>query len=1298
MGKNRTRVKGPKGERWARGMSSSSNPSKNKHRNAAKSRFFQFGSQETNDGGGKLTAAALMRHDAVMGETSAATEEDTVTLKMTNKTFDTFASDWSQCTNVAFEKLVSKFSASNAGQKEMLAVLAAVTEVIKSQGGKETETEYFAALMTTLEVSETEESLAAVVRLLSLVIKRIPGEVLVSRFSQVTEILLETLGRHSSSANVSLLRGLLGCLSVTLRVQPPSVWSLPATERVFQALLTYTAHSKPKIRKAGQHAVVAVVRGGSTAPNSPHPAAAAAAQHCTSLISNSAPGDNTVLYMLALLRELLPSFPKAHTKTCCETILRLMTLGSQFIVSTGLAALHGLFFARPSSFTLPADLNGQLLTALYDYKPGLNDGAPLISWLTVIQEGLLNLAQLDASICHAHLARFFTMGVASWLSDRADVVSSAGLAMKAVAGECLRGAGTETLQKIVTSVSEGLQYQYHAAWSTVLGVMGAVVDVVGADEPSLLKSVLANLSQLRGYHNFNLHAEVDAVVGRAVRVMGPKAVLEAIPLNITGEEKDYEFATSWLLPVLRDNIQNTNLAFFNEYFLPLAARCLKRSNDSEKAKDKIGHKTYEVIVYQIWSLLPGFCNNPTDLKDSFQTLARILGTELSNRKEIRLDILTSIRHLIAKNLENTVNKEELARFAKNFLPILFNLYTTTPSGSEEAGQRLAALETAKLYLKISTPDLVSVMFDRALAKFQTTDSDKFTRDAIMDLLRAFLPYLDTSRIGQLYMECLGRVGSADHKEQKKSYRMLEDLCKCESPESKKFLSESLSQLQSTLLENLSKSSPSSQAPRLRCLVSIVRQLETPNQKFVLSVIPEAVLSIRAVNTKARDAAYMLLVVVGEALQRWSEGGDMDAVYKLYVQTVMAGLAGNPGLINCTLLAITRIYFQFRDIFPEDLADLVLDNVLLLLSSPSREVAGAALSFVKVFITTCPVIKSARHVPSIVKSLCAMPESCKRAFRTKSKYLMERLVRKFSWEFISTLVPKSDTMTHKRLRNLKKELNRKARNVEEGSDVGSGDDEWKARGRQRTMEEILADSSDDEMEEDGHRGKEKKKKSKTSGTWISEGGEGIVDLLSPGAAQAVTSTHPKAGKTVGEDNKKKSSDFEIGADGKLIINESDDEDPRDRKRKSKNSMEEDDDEEEEETFEKLVSGKKRKHDRSETASQTSRMSGVSKATGATSFSHTSYKKGGSGIHRDTQAPGSEYRSKKARGDVKRKGKPDPYAYVPLSHGSLNKRKASKSAGEWSGLVNAARKGAKSGSKSRGKKQIKDVKKLMKNMKV
>ena len=60
-------------------------------------------------GESKLTTAALLRHDAVQGGLKlGAGEEDDVT-GVTHKTFDTFASDWSGCTNVAFDKVINKF-------------------------------------------------------------------------------------------------------------------------------------------------------------------------------------------------------------------------------------------------------------------------------------------------------------------------------------------------------------------------------------------------------------------------------------------------------------------------------------------------------------------------------------------------------------------------------------------------------------------------------------------------------------------------------------------------------------------------------------------------------------------------------------------------------------------------------------------------------------------------------------------------------------------------------------------------------------------------------------------------------------------------------------------------------------------------------------------------------------------------------------------------------------------------------------------------------------------------------------
>ena len=79
--------------------------------------------------GSKLTTAALLRHDATFGLGTKLTSADIEAgggeveagLKdvtdMTHKTFDTFASDWSGCTNVAFEKVLQKFKASRSGDK-----------------------------------------------------------------------------------------------------------------------------------------------------------------------------------------------------------------------------------------------------------------------------------------------------------------------------------------------------------------------------------------------------------------------------------------------------------------------------------------------------------------------------------------------------------------------------------------------------------------------------------------------------------------------------------------------------------------------------------------------------------------------------------------------------------------------------------------------------------------------------------------------------------------------------------------------------------------------------------------------------------------------------------------------------------------------------------------------------------------------------------------------------------------------------------------------------------------------------
>ena len=63
--------------------------------------------------------------------------------------------------------------------------------------------------------------------------------VLITKFSQINASFTAKLSVVTESANVSVLRALLGCISALLRVQPASVWSLHEKKKVTD-LLSFT--------------------------------------------------------------------------------------------------------------------------------------------------------------------------------------------------------------------------------------------------------------------------------------------------------------------------------------------------------------------------------------------------------------------------------------------------------------------------------------------------------------------------------------------------------------------------------------------------------------------------------------------------------------------------------------------------------------------------------------------------------------------------------------------------------------------------------------------------------------------------------------------------------------------------------------------------------------------------------------------------------------------------------------------------------------------------------------------------
>lgn len=77
-----------------------------------------------------------------------------------------------------------------------------------------------------------------------------------------------------------------------------------------------------------------------------------------------------------------------------------------------------------------------------------------------------------------------------------------------------------------------------------------------------------------------------------------------------------------------------------------------------------------------------------------------MGSVLNSRKELRDTILVSLRRLIDSTFKNnsSEDKNQLAHFAKNFLPICLNLYTNPAHGTDEQATRVSALETIKVNL------------------------------------------------------------------------------------------------------------------------------------------------------------------------------------------------------------------------------------------------------------------------------------------------------------------------------------------------------------------------------------------------------------------------------------------------------------------------------------------------------------------------------------------------------------------------------------------------------------------------
>lgn len=1243
---------------WKKGQSASFNPTFNKFRLEAKKR-----GMFCNTGTSNLTEARLAQHSKLSCDDAI---DDAMSIGG-----DTAVSAFTNCDLPTFNRLINNWNAGSILHKEMIAVLAAVSDVLKTNGGKETETEYFAALMTTLDVVDTDEGVTAVICLLSMVVKKLNETILKHESDTALEKFIKLLIKYMNSDHGALLRNLMKLVYAFLKVK--NNWSDFCCENL-KILLEFVVHHKPKVRRAAHQIIRTLIVDGCQKSVALHPGCAIVTEFCISKLKKGGgpTASKDVFYVLSLLEETLGVFPKSNIKSLSETILSVMTLSNSLLTSACLKTLKGLFSMKPKQDSVSSDLNARIIAALYEYQPNVKETSSLINWLQLMEAAFINLKQLDEKLCVGHLPKFYGKAAKCWQNEREEVLETVMSILKNLLSECIRPFGEvfqqyllddsvhNPMNKMFHHVEECLGYQYHKAWKYILIVLSTFFEVIGKYCYPVMLKCLRSLADMHDTHKFPYISELEKAVGTAVTHMGPKIVLEAIPLQLNGNSDKPDFPRSWLLPVLRDYIKRTELMFFVKYFMPLAAKLRNKALTLQQEQKIVESKLFDLLCTQIWSLLPGFCNEPTDLKQCFKEVARTLGMLLNEEPSIRMHVLSALRVLITKNLENDENRMELARFSKNYLPILFNLYSTETKDKNEERVRLVVYETCKAFLQITEKELCKTYFEKAIDKLMSSDASDFMQQCMIDICRAILQYVGVPEIQKIYEYCKPLLKDSNHTTQKKSYSVLNELCSSDSKSCKLFVKDHLEDIRPILCGSAAGLKPSTRALRLNILAQIAKHLSETEKEFVKSIIPEAVLCTKEHSVKARAAAFNLLVTVGNILVEWKPK-DPTGAFNEYLHVLLAGLAGSPHLVSATILAIGRVLYDFKDKMDSNLITLIVENICLLLTSKSREVIVSAISFLKILFSVMDTADLAEHVEAIVRSITNISKDNQRAFRFKAKEFLTRLIRKFGYEMIAKLVPED---YQKQISHIRKMEARKSRK----KDIDIEDEDEEEPSVKKTSEgfdAILADS-DEEMPlgTGSERPIKMAKKKKTVETFIEEHEDDIIDLMDPSINKRLLTKIPEKVTAV----KKTQKEFPVSEDGRLIITEESDE----SKSKQDSEMAE-----RREILAELGAFKSKKRKNQDIVDDED-----------DNFDDKPVMKG---IHRSLETknkktPGVDFKAKKAGGDVK-KGKYDPFAYIPFNKQMLNKRKQVKMKGQFKNLVKGAKKGASIGVK----RKMKDARK-------
>ncbi|KAJ8102876.1 NUC173 domain-containing protein [Lipomyces tetrasporus] len=1116
-------------------------------------------------------------------------------------------------------------------QKRLSVILEAVEETLNEQTTELCASAYVVAFLSLLSQAfsaselNNQELAAAAIYLLDVVLPHTSNLLLISKFTSILSYLTPLLSH--SEASPALVRSAIGCLETILIAQGSSSWLASVSEngptKALSRLLELSLDDRPKVRKCAQEAITNVLSHPPPGPARVHPALNMCSDLALNLVkqqyseftgnshlhrkqhkstSRTAASEKKIIFSLQLTRAIARNdlgWPTSKIESLCETLFSISRSPDEFLIMAALDVFQSLFTSMVGESEdqekIDSSTFAKIVDSIMNLRPAATDQQLAPTWLAIVAQCFAAYSAIDEAKAFARLPILFET-ISEYLESGLPqtVATSASQCLIALVTTCIpheilvEGQLTNSTKRILSDISNSalslLSVKYQAAWKEVFGILVALFDALDfVADPYLVQAVVV-IGELRTGEEFEGRAEADDLLSAAIRALGPKKMLEILPLNLENPGPTRP-GRAFLLPLLRDSIRNAKLGHFIDYMIPLSDHLSQKVAELNEKEKAVEIKIYSTLVDQIWSLFPRYCDLPTDLRESFnQKYAELIANVLYQKVELRQVCCKSLRIMVESNkmyaegdidglnpfLEAKISKEDakknleyLSAMASKFLAVLFNVFNQTVTE-----HRQYILDTINAFLSITPSKDISTTFRKVVALLtpaleesaekKSTPSRKLTippvSHTMMDLIVAMVEYLPPALYSHLSTIFVTTIQSADAQVQKRGYRILSKLA--QSEEGSAYLIENMDNLENAMISSAEKVTAPARGTRLTALIDIVRTLPSSDLHFITLILPEAVVGTKEVNEKSREAAYQLLVEMGDKMAGGGSvsiakvpnmdvnAADVDASINEYFTMVSAGLAGTtPHMISATITALSRLLYQYKNILEGKVVSEIVATIDLFLTSKNREIVKAALGFVKVMVTSLPKEHVEPRLETLVPNLLEWAHEHHARFKLKVKHLIERLVRRFGVEMIERVFPEDDK---KLLTNIRKSKERARRRKEADETEGGDDEEHQPSSKKKYLSEfeeaIYGSSSDDDDEDvDSENADSMSKKKQNHGghsraqkreTYIiGSKDEDPVDFLDQKALARMSSTKPTPATMKSRQNKIKMTES-----GKMLVDD------------------------------------------------------------------------------------------------------------------------------------------------------------------